>query len=80
MVGIAQALSGTGSVENYQDPTLLKQLTQNLGVAFFTTLMTLLQSAMLIFALLVVQGMEESSLNRIGQYCRANLTNRLNET
>ena len=45
VVGIALALSDAGSVENYQDPTLLKQLTQSLGVAFFTTLLALLQSA-----------------------------------
>ena len=80
VVGIALALSDAGSVENYQDPTLLKQLTQSLGVAFFTTLLALLQSAVLMFALHVVQGMEESSLNRIGQYCLDNLINRLYET
>ena len=80
VVGIALALNDAGSVENYQDPALLKQLTQSLGVAFFTTLLALLQSAVLMFALHVVQGMEESSLNRIGQYCLDNLINRLYET
>lgn len=80
VVGIALALSDAGSVENYQDPTLLKQLTQTLGVAFFTTLLALLQSAVLMFALHVVQGQEEASLNRIGQYCLDNLINRLYET
>ena len=80
VVGIALALSDAGSVENFQDPTLLKQLTQNLGVAFFTTLLALLQSAVLMFALHVVQGQEEASLNRIGQYCLDNLINRLYET
>ncbi len=80
VVGIALALSDAGSVENYQDPTLLKQLTQSLGVAFFTTLLALLQSAVLMFALHVVQGQEEASLNRIGQYCLDNLINRLYET
>lgn len=80
VVGIALALSHAGGVENYQDPTLLKELTQSLGVAFFTTLLALLQSAVLMFALHLVQGMEETSLNRIGQYCLDNLINRLYET
>ena len=80
VVGIALALSNAGSVDNFQDPTLLKQLTQSLGVAFFTTLLALLQSAVLMFALHVVQGQEEASLNRIGQYCLDNLINRLYET
>ena len=80
VVGIALALNDAGSVENYQDPDLLKQLTQSLGVAFFTTLLALLQSAVLMFALHLVQGMEETSLNRIGQYCLDNLINRLYET
>ena len=80
VVGIALALSDAGGMENYQDPTLLKQLTQSLGVAFFTTLLALLQSAVLMLALHFVQGLEETSLNRIGQYCLDNLINRLYET
>ncbi len=80
VVGIALALSDAGSAQNYQDPALLKQLTQSLGVAFYTTLLALLQSAVLMFALHVVQGMEEASLNKVGQYCLDNLINRLYET
>ena len=80
VVGIALALSVAGSIGNYQDPTLLKQLTQSLSVAFFTTLLALLQSAVLMLALHFVQGMEEASLNKIGQYCLDNLINRLYET
>jgi len=80
VVGIALALSDAGAVENYQDPTLLKQLTQSLGVAFYTTLLALLQSAVLMFVLHIIQGREEAALNRIGQYCLDNLINRLYET
>ena len=80
VVGIALALNDVGSRENYQDITLLKDLTENLGVAFYTTLLALLQSAVLMFVLHIVQGMEETSLNRIGQYCLDNLINRLYET
>ena len=80
VVGIALALSDAGNAENYQDPALLKQLTQSLGVAFYTTLLALLQSAVLMFVLYVIQGKEEAALNRIGQYCLDNLINRLYET
>ena len=83
VVGIAFALNDAGSVqtvEAYQDPQLLQQLTQSLGVAFSTTLLALLQSAVLMFVLHIVQGREEVALNRIGQYCLDNLINRLYET
>ena len=80
VVGIALALSDAGNASDYQDPTLLKQLTQSLGVAFYTTLLALLQSAVLMFVLHVVQGKEETTLNTIGQYCLDNLINRLYET
>ena len=79
VVGIALALSDAGNAENYQDPALLKQLTQSLGVAFYTTLLALLQSAVLMFVLHAIQGKEEAALNRIGQYCLDNLINRLYE-
>ena len=80
VVGIALALSDAGNAPDYQDPALLKQLTQSLGVAFYTTLLALLQSAVLMFVLHVVQGKEETTLNTIGQYCLDNLINRLYET
>lgn len=80
VVGIALALGDAGSVDDFQDPTLLKTLTQSLGVAFYTTLLALLQSAALMFALYAVQGREEATLNRLGQYCLDNLINRLFET
>ena len=80
VVGIALALNDAGNAPNYQDPALFKQLTQSLGVAFYTTLLALLQSAVLMFVLHIVQGKEEAALNRIGQYCLDNLINRLYET
>ena len=80
VVGIALALSDAGNAPDYQDPALLKQLTQSLGVAFYTTLLALLQSAVLMFVLHIVQGKEETALNTIGQYCLDNLINRLYET
>lgn len=80
VVGIALALNDAGSAEDFQDPALLKTLTQSLGVAFYTTLLALLQSAVLMFALHAIQGKEEATLNKVGQYCLDNLINRLYET
>ncbi len=84
VVGIALALSNAGGAFadgniTEQAPKLMKDLTQDLGVAFYTTLLALLQSALLMCTLHFVQGREENALNRIGQYCLDNLINRLYE-
>lgn len=79
VIGIAFALDYAASVDNPQDPTLLAEISGRLGVAFYTTLLALLQSALLMFALQLVQGREETALNRSGQYCLDNLINRLYE-
>ena len=50
-----------------------------LGVAFYTTLLALLQSAVLTFAMHLIQGREEAALNRVGEYRFSNLVNRLYE-
>jgi biopolymer transport protein ExbB/TolQ len=77
VVGIALALSTAGAAPDFQDPALLKSLTKDLGVAFYTTLLALIMSAILMFALHIIQGKEEAALNRIGQYTLDNLVNRL---
>ena len=79
VIGIAFALDYAAGVDNPQDPTLLAEITGRLGVAFYTTLLALLQSALLVFVLHLVQGREEIALNRSGQYCLDNLINRLYE-
>ena len=89
VIGIALALKGAGGMvaDSVQQgialtemgPKLMQALTQKLGVAFYTTLLALLQSAVLVFAMHVVQGREEETLNAIGQYCIDNLINRLTE-
>lgn len=79
VVGIALALNDAGAAKDFQDPTLLKLLTKSLGVAFYTTMLALLMSAILMYALHVIQGKEETALNRIGQYCLDNFLNRLYE-
>lgn len=79
VVGIAFALDYAANVDDPQDPTLLAEITGRLGVAFYTTLLALVQSALLVFALHIAQGREEMALNQSGQYCLDNLINRLYE-
>lgn len=79
VVGIVFALDYAANVNNPQDPTLLAQVIGRLGVAFYTTLLALIQSALLVFGLHIAQGREEMSLNQSGQYCLDNLVNRLYE-
>lgn len=78
VIGIADALGFAGAAQ-YDDPELLSKLTSRLGVAFFTTLLALLLSAVLVFFMHIIQAREERSLNRAGQYCLDNLINRLYE-
>ena len=88
VVGISLALNSIGGTfAEWQPqvdltelgPKLMAALTHNLGVAFYTTLLALLQTAVLMFAMHVVQGREEAALNAVGQYCLDNLVNRLYE-
>lgn len=83
VVGIALALGEAGNMPNTSDQAAvsewMKVLTGKLAVAFNTTLVALLLSAVLVFLMHVAQGREESALNRAGQYCLDNLINRLYE-
>lgn len=72
VVGIAMALQQI----NPEAPDL-RQLTGSLGVAFYTTLVALVQSAVLVFGLQIVQAREEEGVNRAGQYVLRHLINRL---
>ena len=78
VIGIADAMSfaGSGAVaaENLLSPT-----TQRLAVAFYTTLVALLQSGLLVLGMNSVQAGEEQSINDAGQYCLENLVMRLME-
>lgn len=82
VLGIAEALNAAahpqfGNQEVMRD--LMPKMIGALGVAFYTTLVALLQSAVLVFALHIAQAREEQVLNRAGQYCLDNLINRLYE-
>lgn len=83
VVGIALALGQAGNLPDIDQPDQLQpwmqSLTGRLGLAFNTTLLALLLSAVLVFLMHVAQQREESALNRSGQYCLDNLINRLYE-
>ena len=83
VIGIAMALDTAGNVPDVTNPGALKPwmkaLTSDLGVAFNTTLLALILSAILVFLLHIIQEREELALNRAGQYCLDNLINRLYE-
>lgn len=78
VIGIAGTLSYAGS--EAADPTsaqFLSELTARLGVAFHTTLLALVMSAILVFIMHVIQGREEQAIIKSGQYCLDNLITRL---
>ena len=83
VVGIAAALGKAGGIpDTSQEGELnrwMQELTGSLGLAFNTTMLALLLSAVLVFLMHVAQGREETALNRAGQYCLDNLINRLYE-
>lgn len=53
------------------------RVTSGLSVSFYTTLVALLASTVLVFVQHAVQKMEESALNDAAQYCLKNLINRV---
>ena len=85
VTGIALSLRNAGPIFSAEaggasaPAGIMAELVQNLGVAFYTTLLALLQSAILMAAMHIVQGREEKFLNRAGQYTLRNLLNRLYE-
>ena len=81
LIGISLALAGASTLPDLQDHAKLESwintLTANLGVAFYTTLVALGLSAILVFLTSIASGREERALNETGQYCLDNLINRL---
>lgn len=83
VIGIALALSSAAEMPDVSDSEAIREwlglLTTDLGLAFNTTLVALVMSAVLVFLLHIVQAREEMALNSAGQYCMDNLINRLYE-
>lgn len=76
--GIALGLSSAAAeskVGNSDD--LLFVVSSDLSVAFYTTMLALIMSGVLVLLMHVCQGREESALNRNGQYCIDHLINKL---
>ena len=76
VIGISMALSFAASSDP-QAATFLSGLTEKLGVAFYTTLVALVMSAVLVFLMHIVQSYEEGSLFELEEYVLDNFINRL---
>lgn len=76
VVGISRALGAAAEIDP-NSKTLLAELTPKLGVAFDTTLLALLMSAVLVFIMHWVQGREEQALRDSGEYCVKHFITRL---
>ncbi len=79
VMGIMFALQYAGVPANAEAEDFLYQVTSRLGVAFTTTLVALVMSAVLVLMQSLVQSKEERALNEAGQYCLDNLILRLGE-
>lgn len=77
VVGIAIALHAAGITPTSELNSLLGRMTNDLGVAFYTTMLALAMSAILVFLMHIIQGQEERAISRSGQYCLDNLITRL---
>ena len=71
---LGASLSGAASSEANLD---LKKIAGTLGIGFDCTMVALMESAILVFLLHLVQEREESALNSAGDYTLRNLINRL---
>ena len=80
VMGIMFALQYAGVPANAESDDFLYQVTSRLGVAFTTTLLALVMSAVLVLVQSVIQSKEERALNAAGQYCIDNLILRLGAT
>ena len=79
VMGIMFALQYAGVPANAESEDFLYQVTQRLGVAFTTTLLALIMSAVLVLIQSMVQAKEERALNAAGQYTIDNLILRLGD-
>jgi len=75
VIGIVQAL-GNASVYSQSEQLLIK-VVPYLGTAFYTTLLALLLSAIIMFMAQVIQAAEERIVNDIGKYCLDSIVSQL---
>lgn len=73
VVGIAIALAGIKDPQHLE----LTRITAGLAIAFYTTILALVESAVIVFFQNIIQTRDELTLNRAAEYCLSNLINRL---
>ncbi len=73
VVGISISLEGMKDAQNIA----FDKVTAGLAVAFYTTIIALVLSAVLVLLQNIVQRAEELTLNRAADYCLKNLINRV---
>ncbi len=76
-IGTVYSLGASLSAAGTTDALDLKQVARTLGIGFDCTMVALIESALLVFILHLVQEKEESALNHAGDYTLRNLINRL---
>ncbi len=76
-IGTVYALGASLSSAGTTDTLDLKVVARTLGIGFDCTMIALIESAILVFILYLVQEKEESVLNNAGDYTLRNLINRL---
>lgn len=74
--GISATVAVVGKA-NPEDPMLLANMAGKLALAFDTTILSLIQSAILLFLVHIVERNEETELNKAGEYILENLINRI---
>jgi biopolymer transport protein ExbB/TolQ len=74
--GISLTVSVIGQLKS-DDPTLLSTVAKTLAVAFDTTLLGIVQSAILIFFSNIIELDEEKTINSIGEHILENVINRV---
>lgn len=78
VVGISLALAAIGQPGGAEGSSALSGIvTARLGIAFYSTIVALCQSAVLVLLMQAAQQREESALNASAEHCLRNLINRL---
>ena len=76
-IGTVYSLGASLSAAGLSDVLNLKEVARTLGIGFDCTMVALIESAILVFLLHLVQEKEESAVNSAGDYTLRNLINRL---
>jgi flagellar motor component MotA len=77
VVGISDALAYAGIPGNAERSDFVSNLTSELAVAFDTTLLALIMSALLVYVMHIIQGREENVIQHCGEYTLNNFINKL---